>query len=362
MKTRCKKTGTDGKQIRLLEGETIYVGLDVHKKQYHLAVWSATRQCILTTKVRPASPKSLARYLAPHREAIRLIVYEAGPTGYTLARHLVREGFPLEVISASHTPTSRRQEQKTDRLDCRRLAEYAAKGLLRPVDVPSPEEEGARQVIRFREQMKQNLQRVKVRIRSLLLQHGLPEPSGLAHWSNKAVAALRTLKCSHRLRFVLDEHLRDLEYAGRQLARATKAIEDVCKERYQEEVDLLKTIPGVGPLTAMVIATEMPRPERFSTAAQVTSFLGLAPLVRASGETRHELGRHRGGNKRLRTYLVEATWQWIRREPGAREIYNRLVANTGSPKKATVGMARRLGILAWKMRVTRTPYSSDRVA
>ena len=83
---------------------------------------------------------------------------------------------------------------------------------------------------------------------------------------------------------------------------------------------------------------------------------GLAPQVRQSGETRREGGLLKSGNARLRTALVEAAWRWVACDESVARTYRRLVANTGSGKKAVVGMARRLGVLLWRLSVRGEVY------
>ena len=66
----------------------------------------------------------------------------------------------------------------------------------------------------------------------------------------------------------------------------------------------------------------------------------------------------KSGNARLRTVLVEAAWRWVRYDGEAAGRYRRLVGNTGSGKKAIVAMARRLGVLLWRLSVRGEPYRS----
>src|SRR5690349_7577477 len=95
-------------------------------------------------------------------------------------------------------------EAKSDRLDCRKLAVFAQKGLLRPVRVPDEQEEADRQVVRLREQLTRKLRVTRQQIKALLLQHGIAEPVGLTHWTAAAVDALRELPLGDELRFCLD--------------------------------------------------------------------------------------------------------------------------------------------------------------
>ena len=84
--------------------------------------------------------------------------------------------------------------------------------------------------------------------------------------------------------------------------------------------------------------------------------LGLAPQVRQSGQTRREGGLLKSASGRLRTVLVEAAWRWVACDEAAKLVYRRLVGNTGSGQKAIVAMARRLGVLLWRLSVHGQPY------
>jgi len=346
-----------GKPIRILEGEKITVGIDVHKKTYSVALWSVDRQQLIRAWVQPSDHRALASKLQSVRPAIQQMVYEAGSSGFCLARDLKESQFPVKVIAPSHTPKVPGKKAKSDRVDCRKLGEYEAKGILHEVYIPTSEEESDRQVMRLRDQLMENQRRIKLQIKSFLLFHGLAEPPGLDHWSKASIQALREMTLGEDLRFVLDMDLDELEHVRKMVARATRRVHEMARRpRYQENVQRARTMKGVGLLTAMTILTEMPNPERFHLPRQVAMMAGLAPAVRESGETHHECGREEGGNRRLRSTLIEAAWQWMRRDPAAAALYRRLLANTGSKKKAIVGVARHLIIIQWRMLTRKEPY------
>ena len=79
--------------------------------------------------------------------ALKKVVYEAGPTGFHLARFLQTCKFPIEVIAPSEVPEKRSKKAKTDRLDCRKLATYSAKGLLKGISIPTAQQESDRQLL-----------------------------------------------------------------------------------------------------------------------------------------------------------------------------------------------------------------------
>src|SRR5512135_309656 len=353
---RLSVVRTSPDTFRLGEGESAYVGVDVHKATYHVAVCS-TQRGLISSWVQPASPEALIERLRPIRGQVAQVVYEAGPTGFQLVRSLRAAGFTAQVIATSKVPTPACPEAKCDRLDCRRLALLASKGMLHPVRVPTEQEEADRQVLRLREQLIRKCRSIQQQIKAFLLQHGIAEPDGLGHWAERAVEALRGLELRPELRFCLDVMLDELEHVGRQVRRVTRRLEELSQaERHRSAAGGMRSVPGVGLVTAMTFRLELPEPERFDHAGQVARMAGLAPMVRQSGQARREGGLIRSSSARLRTALVEAAWRWVANDEAAQCVYRRLVANTGSGKKAIVGVARRLGVLLWRLSCRGAPY------
>jgi transposase len=342
--------------LRLDTGEIAHVGVDVHKASYHVAIVSDLRG-LVATWTQPADPDLLVERLNPIRAQVAQVVYEAGPTGCALVRRLRASGFSAEVIAPSKIPTMPGPEAKSDRLDCRKLAVFAQKGLLRPVRVPDEREEADRQVVRLREQLVRKLRVIQQQIKALLLQRGIAEPAGLTHWTAAAVDALRQLALDTELRFCLDVMRDERRHAVEQVARVTRRLEELAKaERHRTTVATLRTVPGVGPITAMTFRVERHDPGRFHDGGQVARMIGLAPQVLQSGPTRREGRLLKSGNARLRTVLIEAAWRWVAGDEAAKSKYRRLVASTGNGKKAIVAMARRLAILLWRLSLSGEPY------
>jgi transposase len=237
--------------LHLEEGEAVHLGVDVHKVSYSVALFS-NRRGLIATWVQPARPEVLLERLGPIREGIAQVVYEAGPTGFTLARRLRAEGYDAQVIAPSKQLASVGPEAKSDRLDCRRLAQLSAKGLLHPVRVPTEQEEADRQLLRLRELLVRKTHAVQSQIKSFLLQHGVDEPAGLCHWSKKSVAALRGLMLLPELRFCLDLLLDELAHAQEPVECVTVRLEGMAKAyRHHKAVAVMTSVPGVGVITAV---------------------------------------------------------------------------------------------------------------
>src|SRR5262249_58005706 len=167
--------------------------------------------------VQPGRREVVLGGLRPTGGGIAQVAYGAGPPGLGLARRLRAEGYQAQVIAPSKLLAPVGPEAKSDRLDCRRLAQLSAKGLLHPVRVPTEQEEADRQVLRTREQLVRKTRSVQSQIKGFLLQHGIAEPAGLGHWSKASIAVLRGLALLPELRFCLDLLLGELAHAQEQV-------------------------------------------------------------------------------------------------------------------------------------------------
>lgn len=254
-------------------------------------------------------------------------------------------------MAPGRTPRPAARESKSDKVDAKKLAEYSAKGLLQPVAIPTETQEADRQVLRLRDQVVENRRKIKQQIKSFLLQHGIKEPAGLSTWTKPAVAALKEIPLRAGLRFSLDMMLDELDHQDTQLKRVTEELKRISLgERHRRKVEILRSHPGVGLITSMSFVLEVYRDGgRFGDSGQVAKYVGLAPMVRVSAETRRECGIIRTGRGSVRSLLVESAWRWTSLDPEAKKVYGRLVSNSGSGKKAIVGMARRLAIRLWTM-------------
>ena len=355
MKTRLSKKQTWLKNIKLTKYDQLYVGIDVHKKSYNLAFWLNDAPTI--DFVMPANNKKVCQILKKLRIALKSVVYEAGPTGYSLARALQNEELPIQVIAPTITPRTAAKHAKTDRIDCRKLAKFAAKGLLRKITIPTEQQEADRQLTRLRGQLVPKIRRVKIQIKSFLLQHGIQQPHGLTSWSNESIEMLRKITLSTRLRYCLDHLIKELDFFKEQLKELDKQLKDLFKQKkYITKIELLKTHPGIGPVIAGQFVTEIFNPKRFKDKTEISKYVGLCPSIIQSGSTLRDGPIMKTGRPQLRCNLTEAAWIWVIRDPMAKNIYKRLLRNTGQANKAITAMARKMSINLWKMLCDNKPY------
>lgn len=338
-----------------------HVGIDVHKNSYHVAFYGNSGQS--KTFVCSAEPDEVVKHFKQFRGKIGQIVYESGPTGFELARVLKEAGFKVLVVAPSRVPRPVIAGAKTDRLDCMRLARYSANGMLKGIAIPSRAQEAQRSLIRRRHDLVDSIRTVKQRIRSHLLYLGVKEPAGLDHWSDKGVKALLELSMEPYAKDTLKSLVRELFYLKGERRRLEKQIGHVCTEReHGKTFECLQTAPGVGPITAATFQLELYDPGRFNNADQVASYVGLAPMVRQSGESKGRTKLRPVGQKRLRSLLIEAAWCWTRKDEQARVKYLRILCKTNVPQKAIVAVARDLATILWRLSLEQRVFQLRPVA
>jgi transposase len=344
------------KETSFTDADELFVGVDVHKKSYHVALYLNDAPSI--DFVMPAKKEQLRQTLKATVPALRQVTYETGFSGYGLARYLAKDHLSVAVAATSKIPRPSAANDKTDKLDSKKLAEYAAKGLLKPVAIPTLQQEADRQLYRIRHRQSRNLAKVKVQIKSFLLMHDITEPAGLSHWSQRAVSNLRTAPLRKTLRRSLDELLSDLDYYTTRLKSLDQAFADYLdKGTLARRMALLKTHPGVGTVVACQFATEMFHYRDFNSTREVFKYLGLTPRIHQSGEHSIRGSINKMANSRLRSNLNQAAWRWVSVDVNAKKTFRRILNNCGGIKqKAITAMARKLAGHLWMMLVKGQPY------
>lgn len=349
-----KKATRISRFVAAVEDQPVVVGLDVHKKTYSVALFSK-EDGLVESYTCPAGEAALAHQLSELGINIEHIVYESGPTGFALSRVLTDAGFNVSVIAASRIPRGYAATAKNDRLDAVKLASYYARGLLRPIAVPTVEQEGYRALVRRRKRIVESRGKIKQKIKGFLLASGIDEPHSIQKWSLAASADLTALDVPPQHHMALASMVREYLFLLSEDKMLRAEIRTATKRMHPEPFARLTSIVGVGETAASNFLAELFSPERFNRPEEVTSYLGLAPVVSQSGGSAARARIRPVGQKRLRGILVEAAWQWTWRDPEAKELYNRHFAKHGIGQKAIVAVARKLAIKLWRLAVDTPP-------
>lgn len=335
------------------KGVRFWVGVDVHKKKYSVAVYGETG--VLHHFVTPADNQGLVEQIKRRGITIEALVYEAGLTGFGLYRTCQSAGVPAMVVAANRIPRPSTPSAKTDKIDCIALAKYASMGLLKGIAVPSEEQEAARSIIRRRHAVSREVGKTKVIIKSFLTCHGLSEPDGLKNWNSASIRELETMPMLANLRVTLDSLLRQLSRFEEERRLLEKAAKSVLPPK---DDDVLQTVPGVGPITSATFRAELFSPDRFERSEKLTSFIGLAPMVSRTGDARGTARLVPCGQGRLRSMLVEAAWTLRGKEKWAFDFYQAVLHRCGKSQQAIIALARKLAIILWRLWLEERPYRS----
>jgi len=299
-----------------------YLGLDVHQASITLAVADAGRGPAEVLATIPNDYQKLLQLLDKlgPKERLRLC-YEAGPTGYGLARRLNELGYCCEVISPSLVPVQRGRRVKTDRRDARKLAHFLRSGDLTAVAIPEAQTEAMRDLERSRDDAKRAERVARQQLDKFMLRHGRIW-SGVTKWTQTHLAWLREQEFAEPLlRHVRDDYLLALDQATARVERLTKDIENFVEQWAAKDLVLaFEALRGVQVVSAVVLAAEIGDFARFAEPAKLMSFIGLVPSESSSGGSRRQGSITRTGNGHVRRILVEAAWHYRIRPRGSKAI------------------------------------------
>lgn len=292
------------------------LGLDVQARTIAVAV-SETNGQVRSVGVFPNSLHSLRKIVQQLGPADRLrACYEAGPTGFVLYWRLTALGVACDVIAPSLIPTKAGDRVKTDRRDAEKLARCLRAGDLTPIWVPTPAHEAIRDLVRAREDARQDQQRARQRLGKFLLRHGWKPPEDIkTYWTKKHVAWINaSVKMDNpALQATLWDYVHEVEHMADRLQRLEKAIDDAIEaapDQIQDVVRSLQALRGVGKITAAGIVAEVGCLSRFSNPRQLMSYAGVVSSEYSSGGRIQRGAITKTGNSHLRRPIVEAGWAY----------------------------------------------------
>jgi transposase len=293
------------------------VGLDVHAAQTHAAVLDVSTGELRGCKLRMA-PIDVVDFLAGLPGPVQA-VYEAGPTGFGLAREARRRGVDVQVVAAGKTPRASGDRIKTDKRDAERLARLLAAGELRFAFVPTVADEQFRDVIRAIEDVRGDLMRARHRLGKMLLRRDIRWAGPGSTWTMTHLRWLRSLRfddpCSTA---VFVDYLSGIEMLMSRRAALVAALERVIGDStHAPTVAALRCLRGIDTLSAAGLCAEIGDWRRFRP-KQLSGFVGLVPSEHTSDLKRRQGSITKAGSGHARRLLVEAAHHY-RHQPAVGE-------------------------------------------
>ena len=323
-----------------------YVGLDVSKEETSFCVMDETGKILTQGKV-PSDPESLFEALKEHTLCPERIVLETGTLSNWLARGLCGYGLAVDVIDARQAhAVMKLQHNKTDANDAVLLAEIARTGFCRPVPVHSEASQKQRILIKARLHLVNQKRATENAIRGFLSSFGIRFPKGSGKLAERVQSALRERP---DLEPVIAPLLASAAALKAQIKRLDKDVRAAA--RASPASQLLMTVPGVGPITALAFAATIGDAGRFSKSRDVGAYLGLTARRNQSGEMDYSGRISKFGDSLLRSLLYEAANSLLTvvRKAHPLKDWARRIKKRSSHKKACVALARRLAVIMHRM-------------
>jgi transposase len=325
----------------------VHIGIDLHKRESQIC-WLDTQTGEMRQQRIQTRRDRFEAVLSGGASA--QVLLEAGTESEWVAQVVEALGHRVLVVDPNYGPMYprvRRGRHKNDRRDAAALAEASAKGTYRVVHRVSAGRRQVRQLLTVREALVRTRTRHIALVRAAVRSEGLRVASGTAE---TFVARVRVLPLPGALEAVLAPALFLLEVLETQL-RVVEAQLTACTAA-DPVMQRLQTAPRVGAVTSAAFVAALDTPERFDTAGQVTSYLGLVPRDDSSGDRRRGGHITKAGSPRVRYLLVQAAWGILQgrdTQGAALRAWGERLAARGGKRVAVVALARRLARILWAM-------------
>jgi transposase len=306
----------------------LYIGIDVHKKSWRVHI----KTDISDHKEYTMTPNAdeLFNYINKHSPTYQVhVAYEACCTGFSAARQFLSFGWNTTVVNTADIPrTDKSRYQKTDKIDSRLLCLHLRNNTLKPIHISTEQQDYLKSLIRHRNQVVKQLRTIKNQIKSLLLYHGIaiPELMDNPNWTKDFLLWIQRQSNQSNyitFKFTIDNKLTLYQSIYSAYLTTANTIRLYCRQHYKQDYYLLKSIPGIGGIVSGALIGELGDISRFNNETQFANYLGLVPGIRQSGEETKTTGVTPRCRSLLRSYLIEAAWVAIRKDPEIQTYYRK---------------------------------------
>lgn len=325
-------------------GKNIFIGMDVHKKSWkiHLVCDGVEQKPIMTNSTPTELISFLKRYFPKGNYHS---AYEAGYSGYWIHEALQKEGIESIIVHPPDIPISQLDlERKTDKRDSRKIARMLSYGQLEGIYTPDKEVQEYRQFMRFRQRLVRDRTRLKNRIKGVLSFIGkIIDDKATKSWTKKYVDELKKIEFKTESgKYSFEILLGQYESVNGLIKQYDKRIKELSiSDRYKQDVELLRTMPGIDTLSAMILLTEIVDIKRFTELEDLVSYFGLLPTEHSSGEKQRNGRMSKRGNKFLKYIITEISWTAIGKDPELARCYMEYKKRM-PPQKAIIKIGRKV--------------------
>jgi transposase len=327
------------------EGVWELVGLDLHMRECQLAVQTTGGEIV---DLRIATRRDRLTETFGGRAPLRILL-EAGTESEWVALLLEELGHRVVVADPNFAPmyATRTRKIKTDKRDAHALVDALRLGAYRAAHRCSAEQRAVKELLTVRDVL------VSARTKSINCCRALLKMRGLRVGKGEAETFAQRVRMepeAQKLEPVLGPLLRQQDGLNQEIEQLDKELGALARK--DERAERLMTVPGVGPVTALAFTAQIDKPERFDSAKQVSSYLGLVPGEDSSGDGKNRRRITKTGDGRTRRLLVQAAHSLLRSKQGAAAgllLWAQRLLQQRGRKIAVVALARKLAGILWAM-------------
>jgi len=335
-----------------------FIGIDVSLASSAVCVLDERGQIVKRAQL-DSEPEAFIAFLRELPWRIEAIGLEAGPLSQWLHRGLREAGFEMILMETRQVKAVlKAMPVKTDRRDAEGIARLLRMGWFRPVHCKSVSAQEVRVLLSARKAVQKALLDIEQSLRRVLRNFGLKlGPVGKSRYEariRELVAGNSALEAAAAAILSARTALRSELSAFERRVLALARQDDACR--------LMMTMPGVGAVVALTVRSAIDDPGRFRSSRDVGPWAGLTPRREQSGE-RDVSGRiTKAGDASLRTALFNAATVLMHRaRPCWLKAWGLQVARRRGQKRATVAVARRIGVALHRMWLDGTEFRMTRV-
>lgn len=324
-----------------------YIGLDVSLASTAICVVS-TQGHVVKETVAASEPEALVSVLQALSGTVVAVGLEAGPLSQWLHQHLAEAGFTTTLMETRQVKGAlKAMPIKTDRRDAEGIARLLHLGWFRPVHCKSVSSQETRAILTSRKAIRQGITNVELSLRGVLRNFGLK--IGAVSRTGFEARVRELAEGNVMLISAVEPLLRARSTLRKELARLEKVVRDLAK--VDSACKLMMTMPGVGPVVALTVRSAIDDPQRFRSSKSIGPWAGLTPRRNQSGEMDVVGQITRAGDTGLRAALYQAATVMLNRGGGDNWLkgWALRVAQRRGKKRATVALARRIGIVLHRM-------------
>jgi transposase len=331
------------------------IGIDLGKHSFHVHGQDRHGKAQLRKKF---NRKQLIEFFATFHACT--VVMEACAGAHHMARQLASFGHDVKLISPQFVRPFVKSN-KNDFVDAEAICEAASRPSMRFVTPKNEAQQTLSALHRVRESLVHDRTKTSNQVHAFLLEFGISLPTG-----HSAIRRLPAILAEHpltpRLMRVLERLHAHYKYLDEQIAEIEK---DLTTQLADDDLgQRLMSVPGIGPITASVLASEVGDGKQYRCGRDFAASVGLVPRQYSTGGKNNLLGISKRGDKNLRRLLVQCARAYIRlleRQSGSLAHWVRVMLTRRHSNVVACALANKLARIAWAIAARHTTFEKREV-